>query len=108
MLNDERPYFDITPDGKTIINDPRLKEFYREGFRLAVNFLYQIIPAEGQTTMNQENFLEHVNDMLQDIQIEPDFFVKFPIITGTEGYPDGLCPGPGGSCIDCPDGIFGR
>jgi hypothetical protein len=107
MSNEERPYFDTSSSGKTIINDPKLAEFYKEGFRLAINYLHVNLPKEGGEEMNQKNFKDLVNSILTDVKIEDDFFVNHPILPATPIYPVGLCPGPGGTCIDCPDGSFG-
>jgi hypothetical protein len=107
MSNEERPKFDVGPNGETIINDPELAKWYKEGFRLALNYLHVNLPQEGGEEMNRENFKNLVNSILTDVKIEDNFFENHPILPSTPNYPVGLCPGPGGTCIDCPDPIIG-
>lgn len=107
MSNEEPTKTEIGPNGETIISDPELAKWYKEGFRFAINFLYSIVPSQSDQQMNQENFKNHVNNILQTIKIEDNFFENHPILPANENYPQGLCPGPDGTCIDCPDGSFG-
>lgn len=107
MSNEIRPRIDIGSNDEIIINDVALARWYQEGFRLAINYLHVNLPQEGGQEMNRENFKNLVNSILTSVKIEDNFFEEHPILPANQNYPVGLCPGPGGTCIDCPDPSFG-
>ena len=107
MSNEEQPKSKLTSDNRVIVDDPKLAEWYEAGFRFAINFLHSSLPAENNLGMTQENFQAHVDGILHDVKIEKDFLETHPVLPGDGIYPRGLCPGPDGTCVDCPDSSLG-
>jgi hypothetical protein len=91
---------------ENIINDPVKIEWYGAGFRLAINYIYEILPEESWKQLTRQNFKKFLDDNL-DLGVEENYFSGTNNIVsiegGIEGYDLGWCPGPGG-CVPCPDG----
>ena len=91
------------------ITDYYAKKWYKEGFRFAINYIHEILPARSTEDdvkyLIKDDFKEFLDDVL-NVGIDPNYFRDHPF-NSSIGYPTGQCPGDRpGTCIQCADGAI--